>query len=86
MHHEPLNHTRYFLKAVQVEVRIELSFSNSLIIHQFTSESGYANLTTSVRLESLMKHWTEGFSLYLKYQTLELDKMSNSTDGEFILI
>ena len=40
------------------------TFSNALIIHQFTNQSGYANLATSVCLETPMKHWTEAFPLY----------------------
>ena len=36
-------------------------FSNSLIIHQFTNQSGYANLVRCVWFETPMKHWTEAF-------------------------
>ena len=46
------------------------TFSNSLIIHQVTNQSGYANLVTCVCLETPMKHWTEAFPL-------DLDEISN---------
>ena len=36
-------------------------FSNSLIIHQLTNQSGYANLVRCVWFETPMKHWTEAF-------------------------
>ena len=36
-------------------------FSSSLIIHKFTSQSGYANLVRCVWFETPMKHWTEAF-------------------------
>ena len=40
---------------------IEVIFSNSLIIHAFTSQSGFANLVRCVWFETPMKHWTEAF-------------------------
>ena len=52
-------------------VRREQYFSKSLIIHQFTNQSGYANWATCVCLETPMKHWTEAFLLYF-------DEISNS--------
>ena len=39
----------------------EKAFSNSLIIHAFTSQSGFANLVRCVWFETPMKHWTEAF-------------------------
>ena len=50
---------------------VELNFSNSLIIHAFTSQSGYANLVWCVWFETPMKHWTEAFPR-------QFDKISNS--------
>jgi len=38
-----------------------INFSNSLIIHAFTSQSGFANLVRCVWFETPMKHWTEAF-------------------------
>ena len=39
----------------------DIKFSNSLIIHAFTSQSGFANLVRCVWFETPMKHWTEAF-------------------------
>ena len=39
----------------------ETEFSNSLIIHAFTRQSGFANLVRCVWFETPMKHWTEAF-------------------------
>ena len=40
------------------------TFSNSLIIHQFTNQSKYVNLATCTCLDTSMEHWTEAFKLY----------------------
>ena len=52
------------INAKQPIDKSDIQFSNSLIIHQVTNQSGYANLATCVRLETPMKHWTEAFPLY----------------------
>ena len=49
-------------KTIQLRQRVlDIPFSNSLIIHQLTNQSGYANLVRCVWFETPMKHWTEAF-------------------------
>ena len=38
-----------------------IHFSNSFIIHAFTSQSGYVNLVRCMWFETPMKHWTKAF-------------------------
>ena len=49
---------------VEELMAFDVHFSNALIIHKVTNQSGYANLATCVRLETPMEHWTEAFPLH----------------------
>ena len=75
------------LPAIYGRTVSSIAFSNLLIIHQFTNQSNCDTNLVTCCLETSMKHWTEAFHYSLmKYQTQEVDKMSNRTNGEFNIL
>ena len=53
--------TQHYTAISRTFSKVIYYFSNSLIIHQVTNQSGYANLVRCVWFETPMKHWTEAF-------------------------